>query len=377
MTTTGITLSPDFGAVFPIRAVERELTGLLKVAAQVSDAPLRRVHMSNLVVYCDRMDTAEQVAQQVPEIAAVHPARVLLLIRDDAASGNAVTAAVSVRFRSLERGQEACSEQITLHAPAGAADRLPFLMRRFLIGDLPVNIWWSSTVPPPLAGPLLYELAEYAQQIIYDSLGWTDPPRGVAATGAWLEQIERHESGRWRVASDLNWRRLKYWRRLVTQELNEAWASGAAESITELTLEHGPHAIVQGWSFAAWLSQRLGWTLQSGTVRPGVEISWRFRTLKGEATVRVKRMSDGPPVLRRIRLACTIDSKPVVMNFAPEDEYRLGITLEGTDSAPRTVTVPPLTPAELIGRQLSDREPDAVFRQSMAVAQAMARSVVK
>ena len=370
-------LPPEFGAVFPIRAVERELNGLLRVAAEVSGVPLRRVHMSNLVIYCDRMETAEQLSKQVPDIVAVHPARVLLLIRDAAATGNAITAAVCVPFRQLGRGQEACSEQITLHAPAALADRLPFLMRRFLIGDLPTNLWWASTTPPALAGPLLYDLAEYAQQIVYDSIGWPDPPRGVAATAAWLDQIERHESGRWRVASDLNWRRLKYWRRLMVQALDEGSSPGAAESITELTVEHGPHASVQGWVLTAWLAQRLNWTLKSGVVRPNVEIEWRFRTPKGDATVRVKRLAEGPPVLERMRLACTLDSKRVVMNFTVIDASRLGITVEGTDSAPRTVTVPPLTHAELVGRQLSDREPDATFRKSMAVAQAMARCVVK
>ena len=375
--TSASTLPSEFGAVFPIRAIEHELKGLLKLAAEVSGEPVRRVHMSNLVVYCDRMDTAGQVAQQVPEIAAVHPARVLLLIRDAAATGSQVTAAVSVRFRSLGRSQEACSEQITLHAPAAVADRLPFLMRRFLIGDLPINLWWSSTVPPALAGQALFDLAEHAQQIMYDSIGWPDPPRGVAATAAWLEQVERRDSCRWRVASDLNCRRLKYWRRLMAQALDEASAPGAAASITELTIEHGPHAVVQAWSLAAWLSQRLGWTLKSGVVRPNVEIEWRFRTPQGEARARVQRRSEGPPVICRLRLACTVGGKQVVMNFAPEDGPHLKITLEGTDAAPRTVTVPPLTPAELIGRQLSDREPDPVFSQSMAVAQAMARTVVK
>ena len=55
-------------------------------------------------------------------------------------------------------------------------------------------------MPPPMAGSLLHELAELAQQIIYDSVGWPEPARGVAATGGWLEQIER-PGGRWRVAS--------------------------------------------------------------------------------------------------------------------------------------------------------------------------------
>jgi hypothetical protein len=35
-----------------------------------------------------------------------------------------------------------------------------------------------------------------------------------------------------------------------------------------------------------------------------------------------------------------------------------------------------LTPAEVVGRQLSDRERDAAFRDSLATAQVMARSLV-
>jgi hypothetical protein len=40
------------------------------------------------------------------------------------------------------------------------------------------------------------------------------------------------------------------------------------------------------------------------------------------------------------------------------------------------MNVPKRTPAELIGRQLSDREPDPVFRESMAVAQVFAKSLL-
>ena len=50
--------------------------------------------------------------------------------------------------------------------------------------------------------------------------------------------------------------------------------------------------------------------------------------------------------------------------------------LEGTDAAPRTVTVPPHTAAELIGRQLSDRDRDPIFLESMALAQVFAESLI-
>ena len=56
---------------------------------------------------------------------------------------------------------------------------------------------------------------------------------------------------------------------------------------------------------------------------------------------------------------------------------RLATFLEGVDAAPRTQTLPPLSPAELVGKQLSDRERDPVFRESMAVAQVLAQSLLK
>jgi glucose-6-phosphate dehydrogenase assembly protein OpcA len=254
---------------------------------------------------------------------------------------------------------------------------LPFAVRALQIGDLPTNLWWASSQPPPLAGPLLYELAEHAQQIMYDSLGWLEPARAVAATGTWLEQIERESAnGRWRVASDLNWRRLKYWRRLLAQALNPASAPGAAESVSEISVEHGPHAVIQAWELMSWLASLLGWQVLTGKVRPGLEIGWRFASSQGEPRLRIRRLEQGPPEIRRVRIACQLEGKPVMLNLVAESELRLAILLEGVDAAPRTMNVPKRTPAELIGRQLSDREPDPVFRESMAVAQVFAKSLL-
>jgi len=254
---------------------------------------------------------------------------------------------------------------------------LPFAVRSLQIGDLPTNVWWASSQPPPMAGPLLYELAEHAQQIIYDSLGWLEPARAVAATATWLEQIEREATtGRWRVASDLNWRRLKYWRRLLAQALDAASAPGAADSVSEIVVEHGPHAVVQAWELMSWLANLLDWQVVTGKVRPGVELSWRFVSAQGEPRLRIRRLEQGPPEIRRIQIACQIEGKPVTLNLAAENDSRLAISLQGVEAAARTMNVPKQTPAELIGRQLSDREPDPVFHESMAVAQVFARSVL-
>src|SRR5262249_29551299 len=148
--------------------------------------------MSNLVIFCDRADAAAGVAAQVPEIVAAHRARVLLVVGEpgDGADGAGVTASVLVRRLQAGRTRQRLSEQVAVHASAGSVVRLPSAVRALLIGDLPINLWWHSSQPPPLAGPLLYDLAENAQQIVYDSLGWVELARAVAATHSWLQQFE-------------------------------------------------------------------------------------------------------------------------------------------------------------------------------------------
>jgi glucose-6-phosphate dehydrogenase assembly protein OpcA len=364
----------DVRFLVPLRDAERELHKQMK-ALQGPGAPLQRARMSNLVVYCSSLEQSIVINEQVVEVSAVHPMRALVVVGEVGRADRDVTARVTVRPLGHGGKRYACAEQVTLHAAGGAVDRLPFAVRALLIGDLPVNVWWAAPQPPPLAGPLLYELAEHAQQIMFDSIGWPDPMRGVAATASWLEQVERPR-GQWRVASDLNWRRLKYWRRLLTQALEPASAPGAAGSATEVLVEHGPHAMVQAWELASWLTRRLEWALEGGKVSSGVETVWRFTGPAGDARVRVHRLDQGPAEVRRVRLACKLDGQPVALNFAVGDGQRLSLSLEGAEGAPRTMAMPPHTAAELIGRQLSDRERDPVFRESMAVAQVMAQSVL-
>jgi glucose-6-phosphate dehydrogenase assembly protein OpcA len=376
---TASTVSPVIpeAVTVPLHEIEQELSRQMRALQGVEEAPVLRARMSNLVVFCDQQELADRVTAQLPDIVAVHPARVLLLIGEPGGDNAEITATVHVRAHRLDNRQQACSEQVTLHATGLSVSRLPFAVRALQIGDLPTNLWWTSLQPPPLAGPLLYELAEPAQQIIYDSIGWLEPARAVAATAIWLEQIERESaSGHWRVASDLNWRRLKYWRRVVAQALDAGSAPGAAESVSEITVEHGPHAVVQAWELMSWLANLLGWHVLTGRVRPGVEISWRFASAQAEPRIRIRRLDQGPPEIRRVQIACRLEDRPVHLNVVAENELRLAIHLEGVDAAPRTINVPKRTAAELIGRQLSDREPDPVFRECMAVAQTFARSVL-
>jgi len=136
-------------------------------------------------------------------------------------------------------------------------------------------------------------------------------------------------------------------------------------------------AVVQAWELASWLTRRLGWKVRAGRVEPGIEIEirWTFDAPHGPVVVRIKRLSEGPSEVRQVRLQCRLDEQPAVLVFRPVDATRLEVTTEGVDAAPLTVTVQPQSLAELVGRQLSDRERDPVFTESIATAQVLAQSV--
>ncbi len=254
----------------------------------------------------------------------------------------------------------------------------PFAVRALLVGDLPINLWWASNQPPPFAGAFLFDLAEHAQQIIYDSRGWLEPTRAVAATARWLTAFEKTmPGGRWRVASDVNWRRLKYWRRLLAQTFDPRVAHNGRDTATELLLEHGPHAVVQAWELASWLTRWLGWKVRDGKVEPGVEMRWAFDAPHGPVAVRIRRLAEGPSEVRQVRLQCRFDGRPATLVFRPLDAAALEVVAEGIDSEPRTLNIQPLSFAELVGRQLSDRERDPVFVESIATAQTLAQSLLQ
>ncbi len=357
----------------PLADVERLLADQFR-ASGPGAAVVHHARMSNLIVYSDHPERVAELEGYLQTVVAQHPARVLLLLAEPGSTSPALSASVKVWCRPGAPGR-CCSEQITLRAWGTAVERLPYEVRGLLIGDLPTNLLWATPAPPPLAGPLLAELTEQAQQVVYDSIGWAHPPRDVAATARWLERFD-DPHGPWQTASDLNWRRLRSWRRLLSQTLAPDCAPGALESITEVRIDHGPHAVVQAWLLVSWLASRLGWRVEAGRVEPGVEITWQAEASHGPVRLHIHRLSEGPAEVRRLRIACRSQGNPATFDITVAEDRRLAVAPEGCANAPRTLTIKPQSLPEMVARQLSDREPDPVFRESMRVAQVFAESLL-
>lgn len=356
-----------------VGAIERELTQLWGQSGPevVDDDPVTRACMSNLVIYCSDEETAERVPSEIGAIVQRHPSRVLLLVGHGMSAGSELEAYVSAVCYAASQGRQVCSEHVTLSAPSGGAARLPSVARPLLIGDLPTALWWASIEPPPSAGDFFEELASMSDHVIYDSEGWLDPVRSVVAVADWVTRADPDV-----IVSDLAWRRLKPWRRVIGQTLDPSLEPGALDGLREVVIEHGPHALPKAWLLIGWLACRLGWRASGGKVAPGVEVTWGFRSATGPVQVTVRRHADGPAVLRRVELGWQGASGRGRALFRTEED-RISVERPGRDAGPRTLARGETPRWTLVARQLPKLFRDPLFRETLEVSRTMAEALLR
>lgn len=356
-----------------VAAIERELVELWRDPDRdpTTQEAITRACMSNLLIYAPTVEAAQTIPDDIGIIVRHHPARVLLLVGEANSAGAAIQANVSA-FCSLVGGdRQVCSEYIAITAAGNAAERLPSVARSLLIGDLPVSLWWAVAQPPPQGGPLFQELAQMSSQIIYESQGWLDPVRGVIATADWAASDDTQQ-----VLADLEWRRLKTWRRLISQTMDPAVLPGALESITEVRFEHGPHALPKAWLLVGWLACKLGWKPEGGKVAPGKEVTWNFRSASGPVKIIVHRQSEGSPKVSSGSITYRLAGRTTTIKVVRQGPGRLAIIGEAPNAPPRLQVVPSLPRAQLVAKQLPDLGRDNLFRETLQVSRAMAEALL-
>ena len=326
--------------------------------------------MANLVIFCRNTDEEREIIQEIPAIVASHPSRVLLLVADANSQSEGLEAFVCAHCRLIEEGQQICSEHVTVRAGSVSIRRLPSTVRSLLLGDLATALWWATPEAPPLHGTLFDELAELADQVIYDSVAWTDPLHQLIVTANWVGR------GHAKIIADLAWRRPKLWRRLLAQSLDPGYAPGALEGITEIHIEHGPHALTQAWLLIGWLALRLGWQPRGGRVMPGPEVHWQFAWPHGTPRVRIRRLASGAAEIRLMRVVTRVAGHPVTFHFRADSASRVSVFAEGLADRMLSLTGPVQSRAEMVARQLPDLAHDRLFEQSVALARTMAEAML-
>ncbi len=352
--------------------IEKELTGLWHSLNRdaAGSQTLTRACMSNLVVYCDLRSEADAVLQDLPKILEVHPARVLLLIGETERTNDDLKAYLSIYYSPVSDGWQLCAEQVTVYCRQNAARRLPSIPRALCVGDLPTTLWWVSSQPPPLAGEIFYSLADNADQIIFDSIGWKNPVKGVLAVTQWIAGNDSH------VIYNLAWRRLKAWRKLISEALDPVVAPDALATVSRLEIEHGPHALPVAWLLVGWLAARLKWQPVEGRLLSQSAMTWHFECGKDPIDVLVKRRDEGDAWIDQLLWSWSGNAGGTVM-FYQLGERKLGVSGKGAPVAETVVAIPESDRARLVAAQMAHRFHDELFEDVLEVSNRMAAILLK
>jgi glucose-6-phosphate dehydrogenase assembly protein OpcA len=322
-----------------------------------------RACMSNLIIACETEAQANAVRERIPDLVERHPARVFLLTACSP-EVNSIQAEVSAHCRRFDGSKQLCSEHVDIRFDPAVAGRLGSVLRPLLIGDLPTALWWASNQPPALGGDVFTNLVALADHVIYDSVGWPNPAEGVRAMTRWV-------MGESRPVFNLAWRYLKPWRRILAQVLDPAVAPGALQNIDSVRMEHGPHALPVAWLLVGWLAARLQWQPLKGEVQSGTEVSWAFRSPRGDLRVQIRRCSEGMAQVRKLNLAWQGDA-PGRAGFHYGDDHWLSLIPEESTLPVTGIPAREVPMEMMIAAQLAHRSKDPLFEQSIAVAQTMA-----
>jgi glucose-6-phosphate dehydrogenase assembly protein OpcA len=277
-------------------AIESDLSTLWREVTRGTLTTARAV-MSNLVVY--REPSSAEDADVVPpldgvevvEVAARHPARIIVLAHSHGEPDCAAKIAAAVGILTFGSGEARHAvEQIAIRSRCTDAS-LPSIVRRLTLGDVPTSVWWTGDLSQ---SPPLTTLVTMGRQLVYDSRQWTDVPGGLSSVAGLLDHSHAPS------LADLGWRRLAPMRQALTQGFRAAGELLNAPSLRVRVLHRqGEGALA--WLVIGWLASRLRRPSErelAATViaQPGAVEALSVSIDSGEATASITATMNGHQV---------------------------------------------------------------------------------
>jgi glucose-6-phosphate dehydrogenase assembly protein OpcA len=355
---------PDVLAV-EIQAIEDQWAKLWKESTAATPAngghPATRNSVMNLVVYTQRVATAQAVDNALDELCQHHPSRVLVLLAQPDLPGEEMKAWIdtAVYKQTTRRGQN-ISEQVMIEAKGPSVQFLPGVVLPLLAANLPVFTWWADV--PPRDHNLFERLAEVSDRMIVDSAEF--PVIGEAFLK--LGQVSRSRQYRAAV-SDLNWQRLVPWRELIAQfyDMESAWPY--LNGIERIAIEYagseangrtvGVSNPAQGMLLIGWLASKLGWTAMPGQQKQSGGL-YHLALRSGTGAAIAVDIRPRPPSAKKQAKPTLITSASDVEEEAhqPNPAWKVSQTVAGALSVVTITCMHKGRTAEFVIRRSSDYE---------------------
>lgn len=370
-----ITTSP---ITVDVASVDGELANIWLKATEGTlqgvSAPVSRVLLSNLLVYATTDAKAAEARSVVKEIAADHPARVVIADAQTAETSGELKAEVSMICNITERGRRLCGEEITLHPHNVASAALGSILP-VLAPDLPIYLWTPGALLPD--DQLLVELTHIADHWIVDSRRFTNWPEDI---GRVLELGPHHEPPI--TLHDLSWTSLGQWRELVAQFFDSQSTRVYLRGVTRVIIEHKPSAgsvpPVESVFMAAWLIAQLNWRDPKVSSKSG---GWRITASDdNDVSIDLVPNPNAYQSIHSIEIESTVDGQNGVFKAQPADSSPNEIYLESNTadipSIGRTVTMDPNTTATALLEALNTSGIDTLYYRALPIIETLMREII-
>ncbi|MGI9065615.1 MAG: glucose-6-phosphate dehydrogenase assembly protein OpcA [Pyrinomonadaceae bacterium] len=270
-----------------VAIVERQLAELWK---QTSDdretddeAAVLRARVANLLVFVSTDELLEEVHQMLPELTAIHPSRVLMMLGDRGAADLDIEMGVGSLLQTDKRGgrKRLCCEEVTLKAQGNFVVELPSATLPLLVSDLTTFLWWRDAVQ--VTDKVFDTLLRATDRLVIDSAEFENPRANLGEINKLFAQENQKGQGQVGI-SDLNWARLTLWRGLLADFYDVPAYQERLDEIDYVRIdyvapERQPTTVAtQALLIAGWLASRLGWSLPSDQT-PGEDnetLSFKF-----------------------------------------------------------------------------------------------------
>ena len=201
--------------------------------------------------------TAEDLRGQYidPALSALMPRRLITLAPTIAPSqGLETLVAAYCPLPEEGGGTTACGDVVVLRGGDAALQDGMTILEPLLPASMPTWVWWNGFLDE--APELMARLACAPRRLIIDS--------AVGQPRQCLEVLrQRVESGQ--AVNDLNWLRLRSWRETLAMVFDPPHRRDALSHVTQLDIDVEGHHPAQGLLLAAWIADRLGWTLDTAS----------------------------------------------------------------------------------------------------------------
>ncbi len=344
-----------------------------------------RASVLNLIVVVVDEAAAERVVRTMLGLGTRHPSRAIVLVADPESPGHTIDARISTHCHPGVDGGDArvCYEEVVLGLHGEVAEHLDGIVAPLLIHDLPIHVWWPGH--PPFGDGVFDQLVHLGDRLIVDSSDFDDLLVGMRRLAT-----VRRRSG----VGDLAWRRLGWWQELTAQFFDAPRFRRYLPNLSRLIVRYAvppsrggrrrrwdaadvapgvASPMSQALLYAGWIASRLGWRryqtvepLDAGRMRLRLGGRYEMIDLLLEP-VETTHVPPGDLVSVRLRSLGETGAAEFIVDRA-KDTATVATNADGMTAQLRTVTMEPMTEAELLSTDLVADRRDPIFESALRAA---------